>query len=132
MSSEDYLQEIAVGKLIAVIGDEDTVVGFLMGGIGEWHPVYGTNFLVVDKDVDDTTLASCLRYFIRRPDVDIILITVPCATRVKAVLDAHTDIFPVILEIPTKDCPYEPEKDPILIKALHDVVPDDVEEDERF
>lgn len=27
------------GKIIAVIGDEDTVVGFLLGGIGELNKV---------------------------------------------------------------------------------------------
>lgn len=28
------------GKIIAVIGDEDTVVGFLLGGIGELNKVH--------------------------------------------------------------------------------------------
>jgi hypothetical protein len=34
------------GKLIAVIGDEDTVTGFILAGIGQ-KSVDGTNFLVV-------------------------------------------------------------------------------------
>ena len=34
---------------IAVIGDEPTVTGFLLAGIGERHSKYGTNFLIVDK-----------------------------------------------------------------------------------
>ena len=29
----------------AVIGDEPTVTGLLLSGIGERHPKYGTNFL---------------------------------------------------------------------------------------
>ncbi|CAG0914610.1 unnamed protein product [Notodromas monacha] len=37
------------GKLIAVIGDEDTCVGFLLGGIGELNRNRQPNFLVVDK-----------------------------------------------------------------------------------
>lgn len=37
------------GKLIAVIGDEDTCVGFLLGGIGEINKNRHPNFLVVDK-----------------------------------------------------------------------------------
>lgn len=131
MAMGDYVDQFAVGKLIAVIGDEDTVVGFLMGGIGEWHPVHGTNFLVVDKDMDDAALAGCLRSFMKRSDVDIILITLPCAARVRAIIDAHTALFPVILEIPSKDCPYDPEKDPILVNALHVVSPDEAEEDYR-
>jgi V-type H+-transporting ATPase subunit F len=36
----------AAGKLIAVIGDEDTVTGFLLAGIGH-RTTESTNFLVV-------------------------------------------------------------------------------------
>lgn len=34
------------GKLIAVIGDEDTVTGFVLAGVGH-RTVEGQNFLVV-------------------------------------------------------------------------------------
>jgi V-type H+-transporting ATPase subunit F len=37
------------GKLIAVIGDEDTVTGFLLAGVGHRTPE-STNFLVVKAD----------------------------------------------------------------------------------
>lgn len=37
-------------KLMAVIGDEDTVTGFLLGGIGEINAkTRKPNFLIVDK-----------------------------------------------------------------------------------
>ena len=36
------------GKLVAVIGDEDTVTGFLLAGVG-FRDVSGTNFLVVNS-----------------------------------------------------------------------------------
>ena len=29
-------------------------------------------------------------------------------------MDSHTDAFPAILEIPSKDHPYDPEKDSVL------------------
>ena len=32
------------GKILAVIGDEDTVVGFLLGGVGELNKVGGFLF----------------------------------------------------------------------------------------
>jgi V-type H+-transporting ATPase subunit F len=32
-------------------------------------------------------------------------------------IDGHTEIFPCILEIPSKDKPYEAKKDAIMIKA---------------
>ncbi len=34
------------GKLIAIIGDEDTVTGFVLAGVGQ-KSVDGSNFLVV-------------------------------------------------------------------------------------
>jgi hypothetical protein len=36
------------GKLIAVIGDEDTVTGFVLAGVGQ-KGVDGCNFLVVNS-----------------------------------------------------------------------------------
>ena len=41
---------------IAVIGDEPTVTGFLLAGIGERHAKYGTNFLIVDKGTNSPLL----------------------------------------------------------------------------
>ena len=37
------------GKILAVIGDEDTVVGFLLGGVGQLNKARKPNFLIVDK-----------------------------------------------------------------------------------
>lgn len=42
-------------KLIAVVGDEDTVTGFLLGGVGELDKHRKPNFLVVEKE---TSLAE--------------------------------------------------------------------------
>ena len=36
-------------KLLAVIGDEDTCTGFLLGGIGEINNKRKPNYLVVNK-----------------------------------------------------------------------------------
>lgn len=41
------------GKLLAVIADEDTVTGFLLGGIGELNNKREPNFLVVDKGMKE-------------------------------------------------------------------------------
>ena len=38
----------SASTLVAVIGDEDTVTGFLLAGIGERNSKGETNFLVVD------------------------------------------------------------------------------------
>ncbi|CAG8408655.1 unnamed protein product [Penicillium salamii] len=58
-------------QFLAVIGDEDSVTGLLLAGIG-------------------------------------------VAERIRHKVDAFTDPFPAILEIPSKDHPYDPEKDSVL------------------
>jgi V-type H+-transporting ATPase subunit F len=50
------------GKLIAVIGDEDTVTGFLLGGIGELNKNRHPNFLVVEKDTTINEIEDTFRY----------------------------------------------------------------------
>ncbi|XP_036184646.1 V-type proton ATPase subunit F isoform X1 [Myotis myotis] len=49
------------GKLIAVIGDEDTVTGFLLGGIGELNKNRHPNFLVVEKDTTVNEIEDTFR-----------------------------------------------------------------------
>nr|XP_032658071.1 V-type proton ATPase subunit F [Chelonoidis abingdonii] len=49
------------GKLIAVLGDEDTVTGFLLGGVGELNKHRKPNFLVVEKDTSLTEIEETFR-----------------------------------------------------------------------
>jgi len=107
----------ARGKLIGVIGDEDTCVGFLLGGIGELDKNRQPNFMVVDKNSSISDIEDTLKSFIRRDDIDIILINQTVAEMVRHVLDSHTAPLPAILEIPSKDSPYDPNKDSILRRA---------------
>merc|ERR1711874_264182 len=107
----------ARGKLIGVIGDEDTCVGFLLGGIGELDKNRRPNFMVVDKNTAISDIEDTLKSFIRRDDIDIILINQNVAEMVRHVLDAHSAPLPAILEIPSKDSPYDANKDSILRRA---------------
>nr|ACO12019.1 Vacuolar proton pump subunit F [Lepeophtheirus salmonis] len=116
----------ARGKLIGVIGDEDTCVEFLLGGIGEMNKNRKPNFMVVDKDSAITEIEDCLKTFIKRDDIDIILINQNVAEMVRAVIDAHTAPIPAILEIPSKDFPYDPSKDSILRRAKGLFNPDEL------
>jgi len=105
------------GKLIGVIGDEDTCVGFLLGGIGELNKNRHPNFMVVDKNTSVSDIEDCVKTFIKRDDIDIVLINQNIAEMVRHVIDAHTAPVPAILEIPSKDYPYDPSKDSILRRA---------------
>ena len=62
------------GKLIGVIGDEDTCVGFLLGGIGELNKNRQPNFLVVDKNTPLQDIEDTVKSFMKRSDISIILI----------------------------------------------------------
>ncbi|ROW09816.1 hypothetical protein VMCG_02661 [Cytospora schulzeri] len=97
-------------QFLAVIGDEDSVTGLLLAGIG--HVTTGAdaqkNFLVVDNKTDNATIESNFDKFIERKDIGII------ADRIRHRIDTYTAAFPTILEIPSKDHPYDPEKDSVL------------------
>ncbi|XP_016953795.1 V-type proton ATPase subunit F isoform X1 [Drosophila biarmipes] len=113
------------GSLMAVIGDEDTCVGFLLGGIGEVGEDRETNFMVVEKVLfkccfADTTpgqIEACFKKFLRRPDIAIILINQGYADLIRPTVDAHDLAVPTVLEIPSKQQPYEASKDSILKRA---------------
>jgi len=116
----------AKGKLLGVIGDEDTCVGFLLGGIGELNKNRQPNFLVVDKDTAITEIEDTLKKFIRRDDIDIILINQNVAELVRTTIEGHKAPIPAILEIPSKDHPYDPTKDSILRRARGMFNPEDM------
>merc|ERR1712135_243880 len=106
----------AKGRLIAVIGDEDTCVGFLLGGIGEMNKNRQPNFMVVDKNTSIADLEECFKRFLKRDDIDILIIQ-NVAEMIRHVIDTHNDPIPAVLEIPSKDHPYDASKDSILRRA---------------
>lgn len=103
-------------QFLAVIGDEDSVTGLLLAGIG--HVTAGPdaqkNFLVVDNKTDNATIESSFDKLIERKDIAIILINQHIADKIRHRIDTYTAAFPTILEIPSKDHPYDPEKDSVL------------------
>ena len=70
--------------------------------------------MVVDKNTPLQEIEDTLKTFIRRDDISIILINQNVAEMVRHILDAHSAPVPAILEIPSKDSPYDPNKDSIL------------------
>lgn len=62
-------------------------------------------------------IEECFKRFVKRDDIDIILINQNVAEMVRHVIDAHTSPVPAVLEIPSKDHPYDASKDSILRRA---------------
>ncbi|KAK6531621.1 H(+)-transporting V1 sector ATPase subunit F [Orbilia ellipsospora] len=103
-------------NFLAVIGDEDTVTGLLLAGIG--HVTTGANatrnFLIVDPKTETEKIEKSFDELTSRKDIGILLINQHVAEKIRYKIDTYTAAFPAVLEIPSKDHPYDPEKDSVL------------------
>ncbi|KAI0014336.1 ATPase, V1 complex, subunit F [Xylariaceae sp. FL0662B] len=104
-------------QFLAVIGDEDSVTGLLLAGIGHVTnpPDSQKNFLVVDNKTDTAAIEAAFDSFTtQRKDIGIVLINQHVADKIRHRIDTYTAAFPTVLEIPSKEHPYDPEKDSVL------------------
>ncbi|KAF7320026.1 V-type proton ATPase subunit F [Mycena kentingensis (nom. inval.)] len=101
-------------NLLAVIGDEDSITGLLLAGIGHINENHKKNFLVVDSKTQVSTIEAAFQDFIERKDIAILLINQHIAAKIRPTVDKYQQPFPALLEIPSKDHPYDPSKDSIL------------------
>ena len=74
-------------------------------------------FQICDAKTEPAQIEETLRTFLSRSDIGIVLITQDYAEQVRHVIDSHTAPIPTILEIPSKEKPYDPEKDSLLKRA---------------
>ena len=105
-----------VGKLVAVIGDEDTVTGFLLAGVGH-RTAEGANFLIVKQDTQLQQVEEAFTKLSGRNDIGIILINQHIANDIRHVLKDYNQTIPTVLEIPSKEHPYDPEQDYIMVRG---------------
>ncbi|KAK7677112.1 H(+)-transporting V1 sector ATPase subunit F [Cerrena zonata] len=97
-------------SLLAVIADEDSVTGLLLAGVGQVSTESGkTSVEEIEQAFDKFTS--------ERDDIAILLINQHLADLIRYRVDNYTNAFPAILEIPSKDHPYDPSKDSILKKG---------------
>lgn len=101
-------------SLIAVIGDEDSITGLLLAGVGHINEQQKKNFLIVDAKTQVSTIESAFQEFTSRKDIAILLINQHIAEKIRPSVDKYQQAFPALLEIPSKDHPYDPSKDSIL------------------
>ncbi|PQE15411.1 V-type proton ATPase subunit F protein [Rutstroemia sp. NJR-2017a BVV2] len=80
-----------------------------------WYWNSQKNFLVVDSKTDNAAIEEAFeRFTTERKDIGILLINQHIAERIRHRVDTYTAAFPALLEIPSKDHPYDPEKDSVL------------------
>eukprot|EP01025_Chloroclados_australasicus_P009070 TRINITY_DN13469_c2_g1_i1.p3 TRINITY_DN13469_c2_g1~~TRINITY_DN13469_c2_g1_i1.p3 ORF type:complete len:135 (+),score=15.64 TRINITY_DN13469_c2_g1_i1:44-406(+) len=110
-------KNIGEGSLIAVIADEDTITGFLLAGVGDVDIRRKTNFLVVDQKTTTKQIESSFKEFTNREDVAIVLVNQYIANMIRPLIDQYKKPVPAVLEVPSKDCPYDPTQDSILSRV---------------
>ncbi|KAK6004324.1 hypothetical protein QM012_008186 [Aureobasidium pullulans] len=104
-------------QFLAVIGDEDSVTGVLLAGVGHITdpPDSQKNYLVVDHKTETHAIEEAFDSFTQeRKDIAILLINQHIADKIRSRVDTYTQAFPSLLEIPSKDHPYDPEKDSVM------------------
>ncbi|ELP91253.1 vacuolar ATP synthase subunit F, putative [Entamoeba invadens IP1] len=101
---------------IAIIGDEDSVTGFLLAGIGSVDRLKHSNFFIVDNKTQHDKLVSTFTDFVNRTDIAIVLITQSIADTIRDILDGYDRYLPVIMEIPSKDHQYDPNTDSVMMR----------------
>lgn len=74
----------------------------------------GSNFLIVKQDTKMAQVEDAFRAFTQRDDVGIILINQHIANDIRHVLKDYNQTIPTVLEIPSKEHPYDPEQDYIM------------------
>ncbi|ODH37382.1 V-type proton ATPase subunit F, partial [Paracoccidioides brasiliensis] len=73
------------------------------------------NFVVVDAKTETSAIEKAFHNFTQeRKDIGVLLINQHIAERIRNSVDSFTDAFPAVLEIPSKDHPYDPDKDSVL------------------
>ncbi|KAK8614687.1 hypothetical protein V6N13_068483 [Hibiscus sabdariffa] len=105
--------------LIAMIADEDTVVGFLLAGVGNVDLRRKTNYLIVDAKTTVKQIEEAFKEFTTRLDIAVVLISQYVANMVRFLVDSYNKPIPAILEIPSKNHPYDPAHDSILSRVKH-------------
>ena len=107
--------------IICVMADESTVTGFLLAGTGQRGKDGSQNYLIVNKETTDDVLEANFKAWTSKDVVGIVLIGQAYAERIRSMIVEHQEneekLLPTILEIPTKECPYDPTKDTMLVKA---------------
>ncbi|KAI7842571.1 hypothetical protein COHA_003807 [Chlorella ohadii] len=102
------------GSLLAMIVDADTATGLLLTGVGQVDIRKRANFLIVDDKTSQARIEEAFKEFTSREDVAVLLINQVIAGMIRHLLDAYNKPVPAILEIPSKDAPYDPSQDSVL------------------
>eukprot|EP00694_Reclinomonas_americana_P003544 EC790279.1.p2 GENE.EC790279.1~~EC790279.1.p2 ORF type:complete len:123 (+),score=51.69 EC790279.1:1-369(+) len=109
-------RRIRVGEenLIGIIGDEDTCTGFLLAGAGNVDARRKRNFFVVERDTPVGDIEEAFKDLTTRPDIAVVVVSQHVAETIRYLITEYDALIPTVLEIPSKEAPYDPNKDSIM------------------
>ncbi|XP_062163143.1 V-type proton ATPase subunit F-like [Alnus glutinosa] len=105
--------------LIAMIANEDTVNGFLLASVGNVDLRRKTNYLFVDSKTTAKAIEDAFKEFTTKEDIIIVLISQYVSNMIRFLVDSYNKPVPAILEIPSKDHPYDPAHDSVLSRVKY-------------
>jgi V-type H+-transporting ATPase subunit F len=110
---------------------QDTVTGFLLAGVGNVDLRKKTNYLIVDNKTTVKQIEDAFKEFTTREDIAIVLISQYVANMIRFLVDSYNRPVPAILEIPSKDHPYDPAHDSVLSRVKYLFSAESVASDRR-
>jgi vacuolar-type H+-ATPase subunit F/Vma7 len=97
-------------KQIAVIGDEDTVIGFGLAGI--------KHLSLIPDDLEDHEIKEAIKTYILNSEIGFVIITQKIAERVREDFEkikAEKALYPIFIELPDKTGELPERIDPIKV-----------------
>lgn len=85
----------------------------MLAGVGQ-RTADKANFLIVKADTKLQQIEEAFQELSTRDDIGIILINQHIANDIRHVLKDYNATIPTVLEIPSKEHPYDPEQDYIM------------------
>ncbi|CAN6215502.1 unnamed protein product [Urochloa humidicola] len=102
-----------------------------MAGVGNVDLRKKTNYLLVDNKTTVKQIEDAFKEFTAREDIAIVLISQYIANMIRFLVDSYNKPVPAILEIPSKDHPYDPAHDSVLSRVKYLFSAESVASDRR-
>ncbi|GER24885.1 v-type proton ATPase subunit F [Striga asiatica] len=110
---------LVIGENESVVPCRDTITGFLLAGVGNVDLRRKTNYLIVDSKSTVNQIEDAFKEFTTREDIAVLLISQFVANMIRFLVDNYNKPIPAILEIPSKDHPYDPAHDSVLSRVKY-------------
>ena len=91
----------------------------LLAGVGEVDVRRRTNYLVVGDKTTTKQIEEAFKEMTSREDVAVVLISQFAADSIRYLVNEYDKPIPAVLEIPSKDRPYDATKDSVLQRVQH-------------